>query len=330
MTKDATDQGAGPDLDDTTPATDLRAEQRALTASIVGTLFMGVAGVVTAILSNSQAILLDGLFSFVGFAAALFARRVSARVLRAPDRIRPFGYGAEESIFTTFRALSLLGVVLFAIVNAISSIGAYIVGQPPAPLNLEPIVVYLVGILLTCLVLWVVHHRAWKRSKERSEILRLEANAAAFDGAVTAAAGVGLLLISALEGTSLSVLAPIGDSIIVLALCSFASVRYFADFRAGLAELAGTAVHDHKHSVACREIAPVLSTIGATLVDLAILKTGRVYSVAVFIDPGRPVSAEAIDTLNSDLEQVLRRQFRNVGVLTVITAANDPPTERLS
>ncbi len=85
----------------------LMAEERALTVSIIGTAFMGLAGVATAILSNSQAILLDGLFSAVGLAAAVFARSMRQQ----PDRIRPFGYGVDESIFTTFRALSLLGGV---------------------------------------------------------------------------------------------------------------------------------------------------------------------------------------------------------------------------
>ncbi len=62
------------------------AEQQALTVSMVGTLFMGVAGVVAAILSNSQAILLDGLLSFVGFIAAQSMRNWADPELRSSSR----------------------------------------------------------------------------------------------------------------------------------------------------------------------------------------------------------------------------------------------------
>ncbi len=67
------------------------AEQQALIVSMFGTLFMGVAGVVAAILSNSQAVLLDGSLSFLGFIAALFVCRVSVNIRRQPDLSRPLG-----------------------------------------------------------------------------------------------------------------------------------------------------------------------------------------------------------------------------------------------
>ena len=98
-------------------------ERTALGFAIYGNLFMAGAGVLAAFLSNSQAILLDGMFSLIGFGAALIARRVSKRASGGPDRIHPFGYALEEPIFTTFRALSLLGLVTFAIINSSISIG---------------------------------------------------------------------------------------------------------------------------------------------------------------------------------------------------------------
>ena len=45
-------------------------------------------------------------------AAAVVGARVSASTQLAPDKTRPLGYAADESIYATFRALSLLGLVL--------------------------------------------------------------------------------------------------------------------------------------------------------------------------------------------------------------------------
>ena len=57
------------------------AEQRALAISKWGNLFMGAAGVLAAVLSNSSAVLVDGLFSLIGFAAAIIGARISARII---------------------------------------------------------------------------------------------------------------------------------------------------------------------------------------------------------------------------------------------------------
>lgn len=299
---------------------DLMVEQRALIVSMVGTFVMGVAGVGAAVLSNSQAILLDGLFSFVGFIAAAVALRVIRQVQRNPDRVRPFGYGADESLFTTFRALSLLGVVLFAILNAIGSIVGYLSGTAPPPLNPEPIVVYLGAILAICFTLWLFHRRAWVKGGKRSEILRLEANAAAFDGAVTAAAGVGLLMITAFDEGPLAAIAPVGDSVIVLLLCSMAAVRYLSDFRAGLAELAGVAAPAAQYDVVKRAIEAPLAAWGGRLVDMAVLKTGRTYTIVIFVDPGRPVTAEAVDALSAECTTALGDRLGPARIIAVVSA----------
>ena len=79
-------------------------ERRALVISMWANLFMGVTGVICAVLSHSNAILVDGLFSTIGFTAAVVGRRISARAEDGPDRFRPFGYAADEAIFTTFRS----------------------------------------------------------------------------------------------------------------------------------------------------------------------------------------------------------------------------------
>ncbi len=46
-------------------------ERRSLNIGKWGNLFMGAAGVLAAWLSNSQALLVDGLFSLIGFASAV-------------------------------------------------------------------------------------------------------------------------------------------------------------------------------------------------------------------------------------------------------------------
>ncbi len=105
------------------------------------------------------AVMLDGLFSVIGFTSALIGLKISRRLDRTRDKFRPFGYAAEESLFTTFRALTVLGLILFAVGSAAMTIHAYLVHGEVTDLNIYPVIVYFISIALSCLSLWAVHYR---------------------------------------------------------------------------------------------------------------------------------------------------------------------------
>ena len=299
-------------------------EHRALWVSIVGNFWMGSAGIAVAMWSNSQAILVDGLLALIGFAAAIAALWVSRNIARQPDRIRPFGYGADESIFTTFRALTMLGLVLFAVTAALGEIVAYINGTTPTPLNHGPVAVYLGLMLATCTTLWAFHYLAWRKSGKTSDILKLEANATLFDGVITVATGAGLLLIRYFGDGPLAPIVPIGDALIVLILCSLAFFVYVADFRQGLAELAGVAASPSHQATVRQAILPPLTKWGGILLDLAVVKAGRNFSVVAFVDPGRPVSGGDVDALDEEMTLSLRQALGHVDAMVVISEDNAP------
>jgi len=300
------------------------AERRALWVSVIGNLGMGLAGMATFILSNSQAILVDGLLALIGSAAALVALRVSLNVLRKPDRARPFGYGADESIFTTFRALTMLGLVLFASVNAIGEIVGHLSGETPTELYHRPIVVYVVLMLVCVTILWVFHYTAWRQSERTSDILKLEANATLFDGVITVATGAGLLLIWYFEDGILAPIAPIGDSLVVLVLCFIAVFVYLSDFRQGLAELAGVSAAERRQDIARQVITQALTEKEGLLLELAMTKNGRSFSVVAFVDPQRSISGQEVNKWTDDISVRLVQALGRVDAMIVICAEDDP------
>jgi predicted Co/Zn/Cd cation transporter (cation efflux family) len=283
----------------------VRKEQSALTVSKWGNLFMGAAGVVAAWLSNSQALLVDGLFSLIGFAAAVLGARVAAQASRRPDHRRPLGYAVDESIFVTFRALSLLGLVAFAVAAAAMNIVTYATGGTIPTLRYGPIVVYFIIIFATCIGLALAHRSAWQATGRRSEVLRLEMQAALFDSMITLAAGVGLSIMPLLKDGSLGWLSPIGDSVIVIILCGMVVGRYYADFMRGLAELAGVSAAPDLVARARRSIRPIINEAGGALVDFSILKVGRNLQAQIYYDPGAPITAAEIDALTRRIDGAL-------------------------
>jgi Co/Zn/Cd efflux system component len=73
---------------------------------------------VAAVITNSQAILLDGLFNACYFVTALFTLRV-ALLLKRPDDVQfPFGYLYFELLINAVKGLLILGVALFALIDA--------------------------------------------------------------------------------------------------------------------------------------------------------------------------------------------------------------------
>ncbi|WP_298855717.1 cation transporter [uncultured Ruegeria sp.] len=284
-------------------------ERRAMIMGMAGNLIMCGMGLYAGYLSQSQAIQLDGLFSLIGFAAAFLGLRVAQRIARQPDKFRPYGYAADEAIFVTFRALTLFGLVLFAMVNAVLSILGYLGGEPQPELNFGPMLPYFVAVGVLCLALSGFHWWSWVRTGRKSGLLKLEAQAAAFDGLVTAAAAVGLLGIGYLSDGVLAPIAPIGDSLVVLILCITVLAQYFRDFLAGLAELAGVTAQPQDLASARRAIRGSLQKDGGILRDLTLTKTGRSYLAIAYYDPARPVRAKEMDqltkTLNADVAAIL-------------------------
>lgn len=296
-----------------------RREARALRLGMASNLILGAAGVVASVLSGSQAILVDGLFSLVGFFAAFIALGVTARATRAADRVRPFGYAMDEAIFSTFRALALFGLVLIAGTGAMVKIVKYIGGDAPAPIDIAPIGGYLAFVLLVCGGMWIVHHRTWVNTGRRSDVLKLEASAVAFDALMTVAAGMGFLFVHLAAGGPLDVLTPIGDSLIVLVLCSLAAVAYFQDFRRGLGELAGVTADPKIVLQAGRILRATLPDGSGRLVDFSVVKSGRLLTVIAYLDPVAPMNGAQVDALTKGVNAALSETLGRVETVVVIS-----------
>ncbi|MBC9247034.1 cation transporter [Paracoccus sp. 11-3] len=294
-------------------------ESRSLGIAMAGNLVMAVAGVVAGFMTNSNAIIMDGLFSMTGFASAFLARGISRKIEAGPDRLRPYGYAADEAIFVTFRSLSLLGLVLFAITSAARNIFSYLHGNTPEPLNFAPMTVYFVLITAICFWLWWSHWQSWIKSGKSSDILLVESRAAAFDGAITLATGIGMLGIYLLRDGPLAPIAPVGDSIIVIILCLTAIGQYISGLRSGLGELAGVTAAPDIVARAHRAVRPALIQDGGRLTDLSVTKSGRSYYVSVYYDPLRPMAAAEVDTLNLQLIYDMRAALPGSDVLLVIS-----------
>ncbi len=294
-------------------------ETRSLTVSKWANLFMGACGILAAWLSNSEAIMLDGLFSGIGFLSAIFAARIRRSVDRPPDRRRPFGYAADEALYTTFRSLSLLGLILFALASALMRIATYALGGSVPELVFGPIIIYFLVICATCFGLATLHHVNWRRGGKTSEILKLEMQAAIVDGAITAGAGAGLLAIPFLEGTALQWIVPIGDSVVMVFLCGLITFHPVYSFRRSLAELAGISAGPDAVKAARRLVREIAGDRGMRVVDVSINRLGRSHTIVAYIDPETAITADAVDDLTRALDTAAAGTFSDVRIYVIVS-----------
>jgi len=96
----------------------MNGEVKALMLSTVAALGLGAVALAVALVTESGAILLDAAFNLCFFATALFTLRV-ARLLKLPDdQDYPFGYLHFEPLINMVKGLLILGVGVFALVDA--------------------------------------------------------------------------------------------------------------------------------------------------------------------------------------------------------------------
>jgi predicted Co/Zn/Cd cation transporter (cation efflux family) len=122
-------------------------ERHGLRISVIAALGMAALGIGFAIPTDSRAVLLDGVFSLVGFAVGLVAIHVATLVLRRDDEHFHFGYSAHEPMLKLTKGLLIAFVSLLAAWSSIESIldgGRKIAGRVA--------VVYAVAAAAGCLV----------------------------------------------------------------------------------------------------------------------------------------------------------------------------------
>lgn len=275
-------------------------EQRSLTAAKWSNLFMGVAGIAAAMLSNASALMLDGLFSGVSFLAAIFAARVADRVESRPDALRPFGYEIDEAVFVMFRSLVLTGILIVAALNAGAKIHSFLAGEHIPEIRLSWIVAYMVLMVAICFSLAAWHQVNYRKSSPRSELLRSERMGAMIDGLLSLAAGTAFLVIGLLRGTALSFLVPISDAIVVLGLVAWMAPHPIRMFSKALGEVVGAPAEPEVANSVREAIESALKRHPFTVLDVAVTKAGRSLFAVAYVKPEGAVSAAAFDAACED------------------------------
>jgi cation diffusion facilitator family transporter len=184
-------------------------ERIGLLISNGGNVIIGVVGVTIALISDSQAILLDGLFNLTYFLTGLFAIKVAGLVQRGDDERFPAGYSFFEPLINGIKGLMVLGVSVMALIGALDAL--FSGGRAISP---GLATVYGLFAASTCWALALATHRG--AVKSGSPLLKADAENWLVNGAISLAVLMAFISIYLVRNTRFAGFIPYIDPLLVL------------------------------------------------------------------------------------------------------------------
>jgi cation diffusion facilitator family transporter len=277
-------------------------EQRALRFALFGSVgFIGLA-LTFALLTRSDAILFDGIYSMIAFCVALLTLKV-ARLAELPDDERfHFGYTSMEPALNLFKALFILIACTYAVIEATKRLMA---GGNPAEYGLA--MVYGGVATLGCLAVAWLMARVGRQS--RSDLVAVEARTWLVDGLLSAAVFVGFLVAWLLERSAWAHYAPVVDPVLLIGIVIVALPVPLGILRDSLREIlwmapAGTLVGDIE-----QRLLASLEGVALDHVELRVTKRGRNTYMLVHVvvsEAFRLGSVDELDAIRHRSERALK------------------------
>ena len=186
-------------------------EQATLKFSIALTVFLGVLGVASGLTTGSQAIIFDGMFSFVDVLPTVVSLLVVKLIARGSSQRFQFGYWHLEPLVGVLRDSILTVACIYAAIDAINSLNS---GGHAVEFDLAAAwaaILCAIGLTMTLVL----------RRKARvlnSPMLVLDARSWAVSACLSLALLIGFLFAAALAGTRLEGWIPYLDAIALLSM----------------------------------------------------------------------------------------------------------------
>ena len=246
----------------------MNAERKALILSAVTALALALWGIGMGMYSGSDAIMLDGSFNLLSAAMAFIGMKVAGLTACGYTRRYPLGFFAYEPLMVMVKGISILVLVALALSSNIQVLLAG--GRDP---QLGLMLVYVGPAVAGCLLAWFICRRA--NRQQASGLLMAEQQSWLINTVISGSIGVALLMVIAVQGTSVGWIARYIDQILVIGFCLAFLRDPWLLVRNGFRELLLSAP-DPAYVQPLRErLAAMAPDPHFSVSDLMVLKTGR-------------------------------------------------------
>lgn len=293
----------------------LALEKRALIISVVGALFMAGLGIGFSLVTQSNAVLLDGIFSLIGFAAGLMALRVSRLVQQPDDYHYQFGYGSFEALFNLLKGITIAIIAVFALTDAINAILA---GGREIQAGIALLYAVLVGI--ACFIVALYLRSAAK--KTQSPLVQLDAKSWIVDGLLTVAVLIAFAATMYIEKSDYAWMASYADPVIVAVLVVLVIPVPYITIRDNVKQLLLSAPDKDMQEKVHELLAPELEKIDKQDYLVRMTKVGRFLYMQIYFQlspQSRNIDINSQDSVRQSISDKIVREFTNANVDIIFT-----------
>lgn len=262
---------------------------------------MAALGIVFGFLTQSDAIMLDGFFSLVGFAMAMVTIRVARLVQQPPDEHFHFGYAQFEPFLNTVKGLLMLGVSGFAIAAAVNALL-----HGGRDLNAGLAAVYAVIALAGCLVVGGIQRRAARRTG--SPLVEVDAKNWLVDGVLSGVVAAVFVAALLLERSPYAHWVPYIDPVLVIAVVLAILVVPLRIVREGLREILGFAPAPNVQAEVRGRMEAAVEGVPVESLHVNMMKIGRFFYVLnqVVVSPEfRPGRVAELDEVRARIAKAM-------------------------
>lgn len=277
-------------------------EQRILRLSLYAAGAFVLMALGFALLTGSDSILFDGIYSLISFFMALLTLKVANLVSRPDDDKFHFGYAAMEPTLNLFKSLVVIVTCVFAVFGAINSLLA---GGNSAEYGIA----ILYGVLATIgcfLMAWIMKTRG---QHFRSDLVGVDAKTWFIDGLLSGSILLGFIGAWWLEHSSLSVYAQRVDPILLIILGLAVLPIPGKIMIDSLKEVINQAPHKSIVDEIERRLKKSLVDIKYDHIEIRVSKRGRdlYLLVHVVVCESFDETIEHLDNVRQNSEQVMKK-----------------------
>lgn len=279
-------------------------EQKTLRASIAVTMLMAFMGVVFGLVSGSNAIVFDGVYSTVDSAMSLLALFVSRLLMKKGSARFQFGYSHFEPLVAAFNGSVLLLLCFYAFVDAISSFlsGGQIVAFDAAA-------AYSGTVCAACFAFYIYERRIARQLD--SEFLRIDMQSWLMAGSITLALLVGFASAELLSYLGYPRYAPYADPTILMLLALGLLPIPLGIVKRALSDIFQVAPSELDQKVQS-VMQATLQKYGFLDYESYVLKSGRtqMVDIHILVAPDYVASVAEVDRIRKEVADQLAPEVR--------------------
>lgn len=248
----------------------------ALSFSVAGAVFMTFLGVGFALLTKSDAILLDGVFNLITFVMSLLTLKVAMLIKRGESIKFQFGYYNFEPLLNLVKGFIILIVCVFALV---SSIEAILGGGKE--LQMELAVVYAIIATIACFVVALIlkHYK----KKLHSPLVDVDAFNWLMNGIISGGVALTFIIAYFMKKTDWSHFVPYIDPALVCILVLSVISLPIQTIREGVNQLLGKAPASKLEQKAREQIDELVREYSFEHSQIRMMLIGRLFYVLIHV-----------------------------------------------